>query len=249
MRRKWFIGFLWTLLALVTGSTAMYFWAISEGKIGYMPPIEDLQNPIDRYATQVFSADGTVIGTWSKSRDNRVMVSYSEISPMLIKALVATEDARFYEHSGIDFYALGRAIIKRGLLGQKNAGGGSTITQQLAKQFYSETAHSTLERLSQKPIEWVIAVKLERNYTKDEIITMYLNYFDFLHNAAGIKTASKTYFSKEPGELTITESATLVGLCKNPSYYNPVRNPERPPRSKSSTAARHRERPRNEARL
>jgi penicillin-binding protein 1A len=112
-------------------------------------------------------------------------------------------------------------------LGQKSAGGGSTITQQLAKQLYSEHASTTMERLLQKPIEWVIAVKLERNYTKDEIITMYLNYFDFLHNAVGIKTAANTYFSKEPKDLSVVESATLVGLCKNPSYYNPVRNPER----------------------
>ena len=225
--RKWFIGFLWTLLAVVVIGAAVCFWAISEGKIGYMPPIEDLQNPINRYATQVYSSDGKLLGTWSISRENRVMVNYSEIAPSLIQALVATEDARFYEHSGIDFYALGRAIIKRGVMGQKAAGGGSTITQQLAKQLFSETAHSTMERALQKPIEWVIAVKLEKNYTKDEIITMYLNYFDFLHNAVGIKTAANTYFSKEPSELTITESATLVGLCKNPSYFNPVRYPER----------------------
>ena len=225
--RKWFIGFLWALLAIIVLGTAGCFWAISEGKIGYMPPIEDLQNPINRYATQVYSADGELMGTWSISRENRVMVQYSELSPWLIKALVATEDARFYEHSGIDFYALGRAIVKRGIMGQKNAGGGSTITQQLAKQLFSDVAHSTMERALQKPIEWVIAVKLERNYTKDEIITMYLNYFDFLHNAVGIKTAANTYFSKEPSELTITEAATLIGLCKNPSYFNPVRYEER----------------------
>ena len=225
--RKWFIGFLWTLLAVIVLGTAGCFWAISEGKIGYMPPIEDLQNPINRYATQVYSADGELMGTWSISRENRVLVGYSELSPWLIKALVATEDARFYEHSGIDFYALGRAIVKRGIMGQKNAGGGSTITQQLAKQLFSDVAHSTMERALQKPIEWVIAVKLERNYTKDEIISMYLNYFDFLHNAVGIKTAANTYFSKEPSELTITEAATLIGLCKNPSYFNPVRYEER----------------------
>lgn len=120
-----------------------------------------------------------------------------------------------------------RAVIKRGLLGQKSAGGGSTITQQLAKQLYSATAKSTLERVMQKPIEWVIAVKLERFYTKEEIITMYLNYFDFLHNAVGIKTASDVYFKKNPKDLTLTEAATLIGLCKNPSYFNPVRYPER----------------------
>ena len=216
------------MLVLAITAVAGCFWAIAEGKIGYMPPIEDLQNPINRYATQVYSADGRQLGTWSLSRENRVMVDYSDISPWLIKALVATEDIRFYEHSGIDFFALGRAIVKRGLMGQRNAGGGSTITQQLAKQLFTvEVAQTTTERALQKPIEWVIAVKLERNYTKDEIISMYLNYFDFLHNAVGIKTASNTYFSKEPSELSITESATLIGLCKNPSYYNPVRYGDR----------------------
>lgn len=225
--RKFFVYFLWTLLFVTIMAIATAFYAIAEGWIGYMPPIEDLQNPINKYATQVYSADGKIIGTWSYNRENRVLVDYTKISPSLVKALVATEDVRFYEHSGIDFYALGRAVVKRGLMGQKSAGGGSTITQQLAKQLYSERAGSTLERLLQKPIEWVIAVKLERNYTKDEIITMYLNYFDFLHNAVGIKTAADVYFSKEPIDLSVTEAATLVGLCKNPSYYNPVRNPER----------------------
>ena len=225
--RKIFVYFLWSLLILFVLGSATAFYAIDQGWIGYMPPIEDLQNPINRFATQIYSADGKLMGTWNYNRENRVLVDYSKLPPSLIQALVATEDVRFYEHSGVDFYALGRAIVKRGLMGQKSAGGGSTITQQLAKQLYSERAHSTMERLLQKPIEWVIAVKLERNYTKDEIITMYLNYFDFLHNAVGIKTASDTYFSKEPKDLTVAEAATLVGLCKNPSYYNPVRHPER----------------------
>ena len=225
--RKLFVYFLWTLLSLTILATAGAFYAIDRGWIGYMPPIEDLQNPISRFATQIYSADGKLLGTWNYNRENRVMVDYNKIAPSLIQALVATEDVRFYDHSGVDFIALARAIVKRGILGQKSAGGGSTITQQLAKQLYSEQAHSTVERLLQKPIEWVIAVKLERTYTKDEIITMYLNYFDFLHNAVGIKTAANTYFSKEPKDLSITESATLVGLCKNPSYFNPVRNPER----------------------
>ena len=225
--RKLFVYFLWTLLFVIVIGTASAFYAIEQGWIGYMPPIEDLQNPINRFATQIYSADGKIIGTWNYNRENRVLVDYTKLSPSLVQALVATEDERFYEHSGIDFYALGRAIIKRGLLGQKSAGGGSTITQQLAKQLYSEHANTTLERVLQKPIEWVIAVKLERNYTKDEIITMYLNYFDFLHNAVGIKTASNVYFSKEPIDLSVNEAATLIGLCKNPSYYNPVRNPDR----------------------
>ena len=225
--KKIIICSLWALLGLTVLAAVLGFTAIEKGWIGYMPPVEDMQNPINRFATQVYSADGKILGTWNYNRENRIMVDYNQLSPALIQALVATEDVRFYDHSGIDFYALGRAIVKRGIFGQKSAGGGSTITQQLAKQLYSEKAHSVMERLLQKPIEWVIAVKLERNYTKDEIITMYLNYFDFLHNAVGIKTASNTYFSKDPKDLKVTEAAVLVGLCKNPSYFNPVRHPER----------------------
>jgi penicillin-binding protein 1A len=218
---------LWTLLLLGVIAIGVVFWAIADGRIGYMPPIEELQNPINRFASQVYSADGKMIGTYSLSRENRVMVNYDQLPQHLVDALVATEDARFFDHAGIDFWALGRAIIKRGILQQKSAGGGSTITQQLAKQLFSDVAHNTTERLLQKPIEWVIAVKLERHYTKEEIIAMYLNYFDFLNNAVGIKTASNTYFSKEPSQLSITEAATLVGMCKNPSYFNPRRYTER----------------------
>lgn len=225
--RKAVVSFLWKLLLGVVLIVLLCFIAMWNGWIGYMPPIEDLQNPISRYASQIYSSDGQVMGTWNFNRENRVMVDYKSLTPDLVHALVATEDERFYEHSGIDFIALGRAIVKRGFLRQASAGGGSTITQQLAKQLYSETAHSTLERLIQKPVEWVIAIKLERHYTKEEIITMYLNYFDFLHNAVGIKTASNTYYNKEPKDLTLNESATLIGLCKNPSYFNPVRYPDR----------------------
>ena len=225
--RKHFIYTLWGIFATFVVSAMLAFFAIWNGWIGYMPDIEDLQNPISRFATQVYSSDGKVLGTWNLNKENRIVIPYKKMSPYLIKALVATEDERFYEHSGIDFRALGRAIVKRGLLGQTNAGGGSTITQQLAKQLYSEKASSTLERLLQKPIEWVIAIKLERYYTKQEILALYLNYFDFLHNAVGIKTAANTYFNKEPKDLTLTEAATLIGLCKNPSLFNPVRYPER----------------------
>lgn len=225
--RKVFVWFLWSLLIVSVLAASVAFWAIAKGWIGYMPPIEDLQNPINRFATQVYSSDGKIMGTWNYNKENRICVDYSQLSPSLVKALVATEDMRYYDHSGIDFYALARAIVKRGILGQVSAGGGSTITQQLAKQLYSGKAQNVTERLLQKPIEWVIAVQLERNYTKDEIIALYLNYFDFLHNAVGIKTAANTYFGKEPSNLTVNEAATLVGLCKNPSYYNPVRNPER----------------------
>ena len=225
--RKRFIHILWGIFAACVLAVAGAFFAIWFGLIGYMPDIEDLQNPINRFATQVYSADGKVLGTWNLNKENRIVIPYKKMSPYLIKALVATEDERFYEHSGIDFRALGRAIIKCGILGQANAGGGSTTTQQLAKQLYSEKAGSTMERLLQKPIEWVIAIKLERYYTKEEILALYLNYFDFLHNAVGIKTAANTYFNKEPKDLTLCEAATLIGLCKNPSLFNPVRYPDR----------------------
>ena len=226
MRRK-FVLFLWKMIAAGVLLVLVLFTLIWNGWIGYMPDMEDLQNPIDRYATQIYSADGKVIGTWNQDRENRVHVSFDKISPYVVQALVATEDVRYYEHSGIDFIALSRAIVKRGLMGQQSAGGGSTITQQLAKQLYSGKAHSTFERLLQKPIEWVIAIKLERNFTKEEIVMMYLNQFDFLHNAVGIKTAANTYFSKEPSDLTLEEAAMLIGLCKNPSYFNPVRHEQR----------------------
>ncbi len=225
--RKKLIYTLWIILATTVLTVLAFFIAIWNGWIGYMPDMENLQNPIDRYASQIYSADGKVLGTWNKSRENRIHVEYSNLSPYLVQALVATEDVRFYEHSGVDFISLGRAIVKRGLLGQTSAGGGSTITQQLAKQLYSNTAGSTFERMMQKPIEWVIAIKLERNFTKEEILTMYLNYFDFLHNAVGIKTAANTYFNKEPKDLTVEEAAVLIGLCKNPSYFNPVRHADR----------------------
>lgn len=225
--RKKLIKSLWIILICFFGFAAITTVAIWNGWIGYMPDIEELQNPIDRYASQIYSSDGKVLGTWNMNRENRVHVDYSAISPYLVQALVATEDERFYEHSGIDFIAVGRAIVKRGLMGQKSAGGGSTIPQQLAKQLYSERAGSTMERLMQKPIEWVIAIKLERNFTKEEIITMYLNYFDFLHNAVGIKNAANIYFGKSPKDLSMVEAATLIGLCKNPSYFNPVRYSER----------------------
>lgn len=192
-----------------------------------MPPVEDLENPNYKFATEIFSEDGKVLGTYSYSKENRVFVGYNELSPYIINALIATEDVRFAEHSGIDAIALFRAVVKRGILMQKNAGGGSTISQQLSKQLYSPSADNIMERLFQKPIEWVIAVKLERYYTKEEILTMYLNKFDFLNNAVGIKTAAYTYFGCEPKDLKIEEAATLVGMCKNPSLYNPVRYNER----------------------
>ena len=198
--RKKFIYVLWALVACVILAIAFIFTAIAKGWIGYVPPIEELENPNLKFATEIISDDGKMLGTWSISKENRVFVGYDQLSPNLIHALIATEDERFSEHSGIDARAFIRALVKRGILMQKNAGGGSTITQQLAKQFYSPTADNVMERLLQKPIEWVIAVQLERYYTKEEILTMYLNKFDFLNNAVGIK---------------------------NPSLYNPKRFNER----------------------
>lgn len=224
--KKRIIIYIWLIPVVFISIVAIGVVGVKNGWIGNMPPLDDLQNPINRFASQVISADGKVLGTWSKS-ENRVFVDHDSISTHMFEALIATEDVRFYNHSGIDVRALGRAIVKTGLMQQKSAGGGSTITQQLAKQLYSERASNKLERLMQKPIEWIIAVELERCYTKDEILTLYLNYFDFLYNAVGIKTAAQVYFNKHPRDLTLTESALLVGMCKNPSYYNPVRYPER----------------------
>ena len=221
------IKILWIFLAVVMLACVAVFFSIAKGWIGYMPPVEDLENPNYKFATQIFSEDGNVLGTYSFSKENRVYVGYEDLSPNIINALIATEDVRFAEHSGIDAIALFRAIIKRGLLFQKNAGGGSTITQQLSKQLYSPNADNVMERLFQKPIEWVIAVNLERYYTKEEILTMYLNKFDFLNNAVGIKTAAHTYFGCEPSELKTEEAALLVGMCKNPSFFNPLRFKER----------------------
>lgn len=221
------VKILWIFIALISLVCVFIFFSIAKGWIGYMPPVEDLENPNYKFATEVFSEDGKVLGTYSYSKENRVFVGYNDLSPNIINALIATEDVRFAEHSGIDAYALTRAVVKHGILMQKNAGGGSTITQQLSKQLYSPSADNVMERLFQKPIEWVIAVKLERYYTKEEILTMYLNKFDFLNNAVGIKTAAFTYFGCEPKDLKIEEAATLVGMCKNPSLYNPVRYNER----------------------
>ncbi len=215
---------LWIFLAVIFLAIVIVFVSISKGWIGYMPPVEELENPSYKFATEIFSEDEKVLGTWSYSKENRVYTAYKDLSPSIINALIATEDVRFVEHSGIDAKALFRAFVKRGLMFQKNAGGGSTLSQQLAKQLFTENvARNTLQRLFQKPIEWVIAVKLERYYTKEEILSMYLNKFDFLNNAVGIKTAAYTYFGCEPKDLKIEEAATLVGMCKNPSLYNPVR--------------------------
>ena len=222
-----FLIWFWSIFGAGIVLCALLFFFIAKGWIGYMPAIDELENPKNKFATEIYSSDMEVIGTFFIAKENRVNVTYKELSPNLVHALVATEDARFYSHSGIDGWALARVAVLRGIFHRKGAGGGSTITQQLAKQLYSPPAENIIQRALQKPIEWVISVQLERLYTKDEILTMYLNKFDFLNNAVGIKTAAHVYFGKTPDQLTIEESAMLIGMCKNPSLYNPVRRKER----------------------
>lgn len=201
---------------------------IYNGVIGYMPPIEELEDPHDSFASIMYASDGkTELGRFYKVNANRENVEYEELSPELVNALIATEDMRFEDHSGIDFVALGRTGVKTVLMGDKSSGGASTLTQQLAKLLYSDMNSRGIKRALQKPIEWMIAIKLERVYTKEEIIKMYLNRFDFLNNAVGIKTASQVYFNKLPKDLELHEAAVLVGILKNPSYYNPLRQGER----------------------
>ncbi len=218
--KKKFAIWFWSLFAAGVLVIVLIFWMISKGWLGYLPPLDELQNPKNKYATEIYSSDMQILGSYYRT-ENRVGIQYKDISPYMIQALVATEDERFYEHSGIDIKGLMRAILKFG-----RAGGGSTLTQQLSKQLYSPTADNIFERALQKPIEWVIASKVERLYSKEEILTMYLNQFDFLYNAVGIKSAAQVYFNTTPAELKIEEAAMLVGMCKNPALYNPIRRPE-----------------------
>lgn len=222
--KTWYKPFLIWFWSLFFGGILVVWlvlWLITRGVLGYLPPLEELQNPKNTFASEIISADMQSLGRYYRY-ENRVGVQYADLSPNLINALVATEDVRFYDHTGVDFKSMFRAILKLG-----RAGGGSTLTQQLAKQLWSPRANNIFERAMQKPIEWVIATKLERLYSKDEILLMYLNQFDFLYNAVGIQSASQVYFSTTPSELKTEEAAMLVGMCKNPSLYNPVRHPER----------------------
>ena len=213
---KWF----WIAILGGTLSIIFIFLLASWGVFGTLPTFEELENPEDNLATEVISIDGKTLGKYAF--ENRTPVKFKDLPPNLIKALVATEDERFYEHSGIDFKATARAIAKLG-----KDGGGSTITQQLAKLLFTGEGSKNLpERILQKFKEYVIAVKLERQYTKQEILTMYLNKYDFLNLAVGIRSASRIYFGKEPIDLTVSESAMLIGMLKNASYYNPLRREE-----------------------
>lgn len=216
-----YIRILWLGFGTAVISVVAIFGAAAFGLLGPMPDFRQLENPKTNLATQIFSADDTVLGKFYFN-DNRTPISFEEIPSEMIDALIATEDERFYNHSGIDFRGTARALF---YLGKK--GGASTITQQLARQlFVGVRSRNTFQAIAQKIKEWVIAIKLERRYTKNEIITMYLNIYDFNYNADGLRSASSIYFSKKPIELDLSESAMLVGMLKNSSLYNPLRRPE-----------------------
>ncbi len=215
----WFWGIILVGILLVS----LLFMLISKGKLGFMPSFDELENKKSSLATEIISADNVVIGKFYY--ENRSNVTYSEISPNLVNALISTEDVRYREHCGIDFKSLGRVIF--GIVTGNSKGGGSTITQQLAKNLFPRENNNKLQLVLVKFKEWVVAVKLEHNYSKDEIIAMYFNTMFFGNNAYGIKAASNIYFDKEPIDLNVEESALLVGMLKAPSSYNPRTNSER----------------------
>ena len=208
----------WQIFAIGIGSIFMIFLLASWGLLGHMPSFNDLENPESNLATEIISSDGETIGKFYN--ENRSSITYDELPKHLVAALVATEDERFYDHSGIDARGTLRAVTNLG-----TSGGASTLSQQLAKQlFHGEGSSNKIMRLFQKVKEWIIAIRLERQYTKNEIIAMYFNVYDFNNYAVGIRSAAKTYFNKLPKDLTIDESAMLVGMFKNSSLYNPTRN-------------------------
>ncbi len=216
----------WIIYGISVFIILLLFIFTSFGWLGYMPTFEELENPKSNLASEVYSADQVLLGKYYI--ENRTISHFSELSPALVNALIATEDARFTKHSGIDFRSIFRVIFKNLLGGDRGAGGGSTITQQLAKNLFPRQENAGFfATVFRKFKEWIIAIKLERNYTKEEIIAMYLNTVDFGSQSFGIKSAAKTYFNKTPGELKIEESAMLIGMLKAPSWFSPVRNPER----------------------
>ncbi len=217
---KKYISAFWIGFVAICIAIILFFLCASWGVFGPMPTFDELENPSSNVATEIISSDGKTIGKFYL--ENRVPVKYEDLPPHLVNALIATEDERFRSHSGIDARGTLRAVTSIG-----SSGGASTITQQLAKLlFHGEGSKNLVKRITQKAKEWVIAVKLERQYTKDEILTMYLNKADFVNNAVGIRSASKVYLGKEPKDLTVDEAAMLVGMLQNPSYFNPVRRPE-----------------------
>ena len=216
------IKWLWTAAIALPIGILLFFVGLS---FTDLPSVVELENPQNNEASRILAADESVLGRYYL--ENRVMVDFDELSPELERALVATEDERYYEHSGIDYKSVARAVIMTGILGKESSGGGSTISQQLAKLLFTGPAASNIvERGFEKLKEWIIAVRLERKYTKQEIIAMYLNRYDFINGAQGIRAASENYFGKRPAELETQEAAMLVGMLKNSSYYNPLRRPE-----------------------
>ena len=221
--KKYIISF-WAMFSFIVLSVFFLFMGLSNGNFGFMPSFEELENPKNSLATEIYSADNVLLGKFYFQ--NRSFVKYEELSPDMVHALVATEDVRFYDHSGIDLIGLGR-VVKGLITANKNAGGGSTLSQQLAKMLFPrERFSSKLDMVFRKFREWIIGVKLERSYTKEEILTMYLNKYDFLNLAVGIKSAAHVYFNTTPDSLKIEQSAMLIGMAKNSSYYNPLRRPE-----------------------
>ncbi len=221
--KKYILGF-WISYAVLLVMIGLFFAAMSYGVFGPMPTFEELENPKSNLATEVISADGKLLGKYYI--ENRSNTQYQELSPNVINALIATEDARFEKHSGIDVKAIFRVVW--GMMTGTSKGGGSTITQQLAKNLFPRKQNRTfLETVMIKFKEWITAIKLERNYSKDEILAMYLNTVDFGSQSYGIKSAAKTYFNKETDQLKVEEAAILVGILKAPTWFSPVRNPER----------------------
>ncbi|HCN11207.1 MAG TPA: peptidoglycan glycosyltransferase [Chryseobacterium sp.] len=218
--KKW-VKFIWIgLIAIILGIAGLFF-ATSQGFLGTMPDVKELENPDIYVASEIYSSDGKLLGKFEKEKTQPV--TYKELPPYLIYALQAKEDERFKEHSGIDLQSIGRAVVYGG-----SRGGGSTITQQLAKLLFTGTAsQNKVQRAFQKLKEWVVAVSLEKRYTKEEIITLYFNKFDFLYNANGIEMASRIYFNKTTSQLTLPEAATFVAMLENPVKNNPMRNEQR----------------------
>ncbi len=214
----------WSIFGVFVLAVVIFFTLLSSGMLGFMPTFEDLENPKSSLATDVISADGVILGKYYI--ENRSQVEFDEMSPHLINALISTEDERFYSHSGIDVRGLFRVLFRTVIMGDKSSGGGSTITQQLAKMLFHGHAQSNWERYTQKLKEWVISVKLETSYTKEEIIAMYLNRVGYIYDAYGIESASWTFFGVSVGQLKVEQAAVLVGMLKNPALYNPVRRPE-----------------------
>jgi len=218
-----FIKWFWILFASGVLLAALVFLFASWGWLGYMPEFEHLENPQTNLASEVISTDGETLGKYYLD-DNRTPVSFEQLPKNLVDALVATEDVRHYKHAGIDWYGTLRALVAK--LTFRNKGGASTITQQLARQLFVGKRAKDWKKYTQKVREWVIATRLERQYTKEEIIAMYLNIYDWGYSADGIRSAANIYFGKEPKNLKVEESAMLVGMLKNSSYFNPRRREE-----------------------